>query len=106
MKDIIIGTKKIGEDQGIVFMPYIIQQGTPSISWDTSKAEKEVIAVNRERKINSIIDDIKYVPLELKETEAYKNNPWFEPKKMVSSRYYSVASSNYSTINITNKTTK
>jgi hypothetical protein len=106
MKEIIIGTKSPNEDTGLVFMPYIVQETTPSISWDTSKAEKEVIAVNRERKIDSILDNIEYVPLELEETEAYKNNPWFKPKKMISSRYYSVASSNYSTINLTNKTTK
>lgn len=36
------------------------------------KAEVIVKASNRERKINSIVDDIKYEPLDIKDTDEYK----------------------------------
>ena len=86
MKDIIIGTKGSDECRGIIYAPYLIAETIPSINWNSSKAEKEVIAVNRERKINSILDNIEFIPIKLEETEAYKNT-LFKPSKMMSSRY-------------------
>lgn len=37
------------------------------------KIEKEVTAVNRERKINSILEDKEYVPYTAEETQTYKD---------------------------------
>ena len=36
------------------------------------KAEKKVIAVNREKKIDSILDDKKFEPLDIEDTDEYK----------------------------------
>jgi len=39
-----------------------------------NKANKELIAVNRERKLNSILDNIQYVPFLIEETYEFNKH--------------------------------
>lgn len=88
--NIIIGRKGPDMEPGIVFMPYIIKTETASISDPLLEAAKQkVIAVNRDRKIDSILEDKDYKEYTLEETEEYKkfSETWFKPIKNISARY-------------------
>lgn len=88
--NILIGRKGPDVEPGIVFMPYIIQTTTASISSPLLEAAKQkVIAVNRDRKIDSILEDKEFKEYTLEETEEYKkfSETWFKPIKNTSARY-------------------
>jgi hypothetical protein len=89
-KEIIIGHKSPDEQPGIVYAPYITMEKTGIIESDLlKKAEKKVKAFNRERKIDSILEDTEYIPMDIKETEEYKEfeNKYMKPIKGIKSRY-------------------
>lgn len=89
-KEIIIGHKSPYEQSGIVYAPYITMEKTGIIESDLlKKAEKKVKAFNRERKIDSILEDTEYIPMDIKETEEYKEfeNKYMKPIKGIKSRY-------------------
>ena len=86
----IIGHKSPEVQTGIVFAPYIPIQTVGIIESDLfKKAEKKVKAFNRERKIDSIIDDTEYTPMDIKETEEYKEceSRYMKPIEGIKSRY-------------------
>lgn len=88
--NIIIGQKGPDVDSGYVYVPYIIQTTTSSISSPLLEdAKQKVIAVNRDRKIDSILEDKDYKEYTLEETEEYKkfSETWFKPIKNISARY-------------------
>jgi hypothetical protein len=89
-KEIIIGHKSPDIQPGIVFAPYIPMQSTGIIESDLlKKAEKKVRAFNRERKIDSILEDTEYIPMDIKETDEYKEfeEKYMKPIKGIKSRY-------------------
>lgn len=71
-------------NESISYSDYIAEQIDSTISYSDylssfgkkkkllDKAKKKVTAVNRERQIDSIIFDKDYIPLDIKETEEYK----------------------------------
>jgi len=89
-KEIIIGHKSPDEQPGIVYAPYIPIHSTVIIESDLlKKAEKKVKAFNRERKIDSILEDTEYIPMDIEETEEYEEfkNKYMTPIKGIKSRY-------------------
>ena len=60
-------------EAGLVFAPYIMGEATPTItSALLEEAKVKVNAVNRERQMDSILDDKEFVPYMIEETEEYK----------------------------------
>jgi hypothetical protein len=61
------------------YFSYLIKR---SLTWGTPvkkdinyiRANKELIAVNRERKLNSVLDGVKYVPFLIEETYEYNKH--------------------------------
>ena len=93
MEKYLVG-KKGNNESGLVFIPYIMAQTSVICEPSFEEAKKEVVAVNRERQIDSILEDKEFIAYTLEETETYKKfkNTWLKPIKL---------SSRYSTINIT-----
>jgi hypothetical protein len=90
MTQSLIGRKSSDVEPGIVYAPYIVMETTGIIESDLlKKAEKKVKAFNRERKIDSILEDTEYIPMDIKETEEYKEfeNKYMKPIKGIKSRY-------------------
>ena len=64
---------KKGENGGLVFAPYIMAESTATISSTLlEEAKKKVNAVNRERQMDSVLEDKEFVPYTIEETEEYK----------------------------------
>ena len=78
-------------EPGLVFVPYIMTETVSKIEFTGQKeAEKRVISINRERQIDSIIENKEFIPFTIEETDEYKqfNERWHKP---VSSIYYKLA---------------
>lgn len=61
------------ENGGLVYAPYIIGESTPTISsFLLEEAKRKVNAVNRERQMDSVLEDKEFVPYTIEETEEYK----------------------------------
>ena len=73
--------EKFYKDKEIIFAPYLLSELTEIIRFKNQKeAEEKVIAVNRDRQIDYILNDIEFVQYTISETEKYKE---FVKKKFV-----------------------
>ena len=65
--------EKFYKDKEIIFAPYLLSELTEIIRFKNQKeAEEKVIAVNRDRQIDYILNDIEFVQYTISETEKYK----------------------------------
>ena len=65
--------EKFYKDNEIIFAPYLLSELTEIIRFKNQKeAEEKVIAVNRDRQIDYILNDIEFVQYTISETEKYK----------------------------------
>jgi hypothetical protein len=63
---------KKGENSELIFAPYIMGESTSTIFSTFLEAKKKVDAVNRERQMDSVLEDKEFVPYTIEETEEYK----------------------------------
>lgn len=87
---ILIGKKGPEVEPGLIYVPYVIQETTASISSPLLEAAKQKVkAINRDRKIDSILEDTEFIPMKLEDTEEYKkfSQTRFQPVKNISARY-------------------
>jgi len=90
MTQSLIGHKSPDIQTGIVFAPYIHMESTAIIESSLlKKAEIKVKAINRERQIDSILEDKDFIPMDIKETAEYKEfeNTYMKPLTGIKSRY-------------------
>jgi hypothetical protein len=82
-----IGTKS--NTPGIIFCPYILAQTSPIFIDSFDEVKKRVIAINRDRKIDSILFDKTYEEYKLEDTEEYRKfqDIYLKPVKTIKSRY-------------------
>jgi molybdopterin-guanine dinucleotide biosynthesis protein A len=88
-QSLIVGHKGPEIEPGLIYVPYVIQHTTASISDPLLEAaQQKVKAINRDRKIDSILKDTEFIPIKLEDTEEYKkfSQTWFQPTK-ISARY-------------------
>lgn len=89
-QSLIVGRKGPQQESGIVYAPYIMQETTASISSPLLEAaQQKVKAINRDRKIDSILEDTEFIPIKLEDTEEYKKfaDTWFKPINSIKYRY-------------------
>jgi hypothetical protein len=91
---------KKSEDSGLVFAPYIIGECTSTItSVLLEEAKLKVSAVNRERQMDSVLEDKEFVPYTIEETEEYKKfQETYFGKTSTGIKY------RYATVNVTSGT--
>jgi hypothetical protein len=60
-------------ESGLVYAPYIMCESTPTItSTLLEEAKAKVNAVNRERQMDSVLEDKEFIRYTIEETEEYK----------------------------------
>lgn len=89
-QSLILGRKGPQQEPSIIYAPYIMQETTASISSPLLEAAKQKVkAINRDRKIDSILEDTEFIPMKLEDTEEYKKfaDKWFKPVDGIKYRY-------------------
>lgn len=76
--------KKSNDNPGIIWAPYIMTQGVSIISDNSEKIKNEVIQENRDRAIDSLLEDKEYQPMRIEDHPDYNG---FSSKKVLKSRY-------------------
>lgn len=89
--------KKNNLEAGYVLAPYIISTSVTVISDNSEKIKNEVIQENRDRAIDSLLEDKEYLPMKVEDHPDYNG---FNPSKNIKNRYSTVNTNSnfYSTI--------
>jgi hypothetical protein len=71
-------------DPGFVYVPYVLCDTVEVIYDSYERIKNEVLLENRDRAIDSILDNKEYIPMKIEEHPDYDS---FVPSKSIKSRY-------------------